>query len=222
MATLTHPSPAATPAIHRGGGGRLGGNGFPPGGDGSDFSRRELPSRVYYVGMWVAIAGICMLFAAFTSALVVRQGISNDWARTGVPHILYLNTLILLASSITLELARHSLTVERSQLFKGWLYVTVLLGFSFVAGQLLAWRELAVSGVYLSTNPASSFFYLLTAAHGLHLLGGVAALCYLTFQTRRLARKLKNRVAVDVTALYWHFMDGLWLYILFLLVRSIA
>jgi cytochrome c oxidase subunit 3 len=168
--------------------------------------------------MWIAMAAILMLFAAFTSALIVRQGISTDWVPTALPPVLYLNTAVLLASSLTLELSRRSLAAHSPDQFARWFYITIGLGFGFVAGQLVAWRELASRGVYLSTNPSSSFFYLLTAAHGLHLLGGIAAMCYLAFHCRKLALKFKKPVAVDVAALYWHFMDGLWLYILILLM----
>jgi cytochrome c oxidase subunit 3 len=159
-----------------------------------------------------------MLFAAFTSALIVRQGISSDWVPTALPRILYLNTAVLLISSLTLQFSRRSIAASRHDQFARWLYITIALGWGFVAGQLVAWRELASRGVYLSTNPSSSFFYLLTATHGLHLLGGIAALCYLAFHYRKLATKNKEPVAVAVVALYWHFMDALWLYILILLM----
>jgi cytochrome c oxidase subunit 3 len=102
--------------------------------------------------------------------------------------------------------------------FAGWLYATLLLGLAFVGGQLIAWHSLEAHGVYLATNPSSSFFYLLTATHGVHLLGGIVALCYLAFRARRIAVTAKKRTAVDVTAIYWHFMDGLWIYVLALMM----
>jgi cytochrome c oxidase subunit III len=223
--TLSPPKPAAPP--NNGGfdghGYGSGGNGF-GGFDGSprgEFSDGAVLRRLYLTGIWLTIAGIAMLFAAFTSAMIVRQGISSDWVPTQLPGILYFNTILLLASSLTLELARQSLAADRGVQFTRWLYGTVALGLGFVAGQLLAWQELVSRGVYLSTNPSSSFFYLLTAAHGIHLLGGIAALCYLVFHSRRLALKLKSHAAVDATAAYWHFMDGLWLYILVLLVTRL-
>ncbi|HEV2349918.1 MAG TPA: cytochrome c oxidase subunit 3 [Terriglobia bacterium] len=176
-----------------------------------------MPAQTYRTGMWMALVAIVMLFASFTSALIVRKGGSSDWAAIALPRILYFNTLILLASSVAFEISRRALGAGRASQFKIWLKVTSILGVAFIGGQLVAWRELASHGVYLSTNPSSSFFYLLTAAHGLHLLGGVIALCYLVGQAPRLAAGLKKRVAVDVTALYWHFMDGLWIYLLLLL-----
>lgn len=171
--------------------------------------------------MYMALAGILMIFAAFTSALVVRRGISNDWVPTALPHLLYLNTAVLLASSGTLELSRRALAAGRGEAFIHWLFGTLLLGLAFIGGQLLAWRELVARGVYLATNPSSSFFYLLTAAHGIHLLGGIGGLIYLALRARKIASAAKRRTIVDVTALYWHFMDGLWVYLLLLLmVRS--
>lgn len=168
--------------------------------------------------MWLALAAIVMLFAAFSSALVVRKGLSNDWVATGLPRILWLNTLVLVASSLTLELSRKSLAVGLGERFARWWYVTVGLGLAFIGGQLLAWRELAARGVYLGTNPSSSFFYLLTAAHGVHLLGGIGALFYIVFRAPRYVLAPEKRTAVDLTAIYWHFMDGLWIYILLLLM----
>jgi len=204
------------------GGGSNGGYRF--GGDGSHGGYGShgwlVPARAYRTGMWMALAAIVMLFAAFTSALVVRKGISNDWVRTELPHILWLNTAVLLASSLTFELARRALDEgDRFSVERGarWLYLTLALGIGFIAGQLVAWRELAARGVYLSTNPSSSFFYLLTAAHGVHLLGGIVALAYAAFVARKIVAQPRKRIVVDLTALYWHFMDGLWVYLLILL-----
>jgi cytochrome c oxidase subunit 3 len=92
-----------------------------------------------------------------------------------------------------------------------------VLGVGFLLGQVLAWRQLAEQGIYLATNPSSSFFYVFTATHGLHLLGGVAALAYAAMAVR-LGRGIETRrMVLEVTALYWHFMGVLWIYILGLL-----
>ena len=215
MPTIEAPVKPESPA-----GGTYGGGDFfkgfgGPGGNGGA-GAWSVPSHTYQVGMLMAIAAIVMLFAAFTSAMVVRKGLSTDWVPTALPSILYLNTVILIASSAALELSRRSLAQGLGSRFALWLYATVGLGAAFVAGQLLAWRELGARGVYLSTNPSSSFFYLLTATHGIHLLGGIVALAYVAARAKTIARGEKKRTAVDVTALYWHFMDGLWIYILIL------
>jgi cytochrome c oxidase subunit 3 len=161
-----------------------------------------------------------MMFAAFTSALVVRKGSSLDWRSFTLPSILYLNTLILLASSVTLEIARHRVAAfmnglkTRSEHPARWLYVTLGLGLLFVAGQYLAWKQLSAQGLYLATNPSSSFFYVLTAAHALHILGG---LCGLLYVIRKLNNSTLRRNTLVATARYWHFMDALWVYLLVLL-----
>lgn len=195
-----------------------GGNGF---GGGGDFGLPEyrVPGRTYQLGMWFALIGIVMLFAAFTSAMVVRRGMSFDWVSIALPRVLWLNTGILIASSLTLEFARHALAERAPVNFIRWLTATVVLGLGFLAGQLVAWRELAARGVYLATNPSSSFFYVLTATHAVHLAGGVLALGYVVFHAVRMARGWQRRTALDVTAIYWHFMDALWIYIFFLLVK---
>lgn len=216
--TITPPKREAPPRTDHSG---RNGRGFDDGGSGGgghwDSDGWTLAARTYRTGVWVALASIVMLFAAFTSALVVRKGLSNDWVATAVPRVLWLNTLLLMTSSLTLELSRRSLAAGLGERFTRWLYATLGLGLAFIAGQLIAWRELAARGVYLASNPSSSFFYLLTGAHGAHLLGGIIALFYVVFRAGRIVLEPRKRPAVDATAIYWHFMDGLWIYILLLL-----
>lgn len=171
-------------------------------------------------GMWVILAAISMSFAALTSALVVRKGGAVDWRHITLPSILYLNTLVLLASSVTLEVARRRIATFmgglRSQTAKPvfWLYITLVLGLIFVAGQYAAWRQLSAQGLFLATNPASSFFYVLTAAHALHVTGGLGGLVRVI---RKLQRLTLRRSTLEATSRYWHFMDILWVYLLLLL-----
>jgi len=158
-----------------------------------------------------------MLFLALTVVMVVRAVESNNWIHTAVPPLLYFNTLVLVTSSFTFELSKRALKTEASAQFVRWLYLTTGLGITFIVGQLVAWRELAAQGIYITTTPSSSFLYLLTAAHGLHLLGGILALLYLVFRRGKIVINPQKRIAVDITAIYWHFMDGLWIYLLILL-----
>jgi cytochrome c oxidase subunit 3 len=214
--TLTKPEEAV-----RIGDGSRGGGGFQPSGfgGGRGWGEFRVPERTYRLGMWFALTGIVMLFAAFTSALVVRKGMSFDWVPVRMPRILWLNTFVLLASSGALELSRHSLRAGTAKAFTRWLAAALVLGLGFLAGQLIAWRELAARGIYLASNPGSSFFYVLTAAHGFHLLGGVVALAYVVVRARPIALGEARRTPVDVTAIYWHFMDALWIYVFFVLMR---
>jgi cytochrome c oxidase subunit III len=171
-------------------------------------------------GIWVVLASITMSFAAFTSALIVRQGSALDWRHLTLPRILYLNTLVLLGSSVALEVARR-----RVGAFMGgrknqgasptrWLYITLFLGLLFVAGQYVAWMQLRARGLFLATNPNSSFFYVLTAIHALHVTGGLGGLARVIF---RLHKSILRKSTLDATSHYWHFMDALWVYLLLLL-----
>jgi len=187
------------------------------------------PSAPAQTGVWVGIAAITMSFAAYSSALIVRQGASPDWQHFTLPRVLFFNTLVVLASSATLYVARprSRATVDRSGTVTGvdaphltWLYATILLGFLFLAGQILAWRNLVAQGLTLSSSPSSSFFYLLTAMHGLHLLGGLAGLLYVVYRVRR-SSALRASVAYKAASLYWHFMTVLWLYLFAMLATRI-
>ena len=216
--TLTTPETASRLADLGGGGGSFQSGDF---GGGSAWDGRTwgVTTHTYKLAMWFGLTAVVMLFAAFTSALVVRKGMSLDWVSTEVPRILWLNTIVLLASSLALELSRRALSAGRMVQFNRLLQFALVLGLGFLAGQWAAWTELAARGVYLATNPSSSFFYLLTAAHAIHLVGGVAALSLAVLRARRLALEPARRTLLDVTALYWHFMDALWIYIFFLLLR---
>ncbi len=180
-------------------------------------------------GVWIGVCAIMMSFAAFTSAMIVRQGASPDWRHFQLPHILYLNTLILLGSSVTLGVARFRFTslvailenapASARKLFSEgifWLYVTAALGLLFVGGQILAWRNLAAQGLFLATNPSSSFFYVFTALHGLHLLGGIVSLFYIIHKIGK-THGTARTTGLGAVCLYWHFMDGLWVYLFLLL-----
>ena len=157
-----------------------------------------------------------MVFAAFTSALVVRRGLSDDWASMPKPPILFVNTVVLLLSSAALEVARRALTAGLRTRFNTWWTAGTVLGLLFLGGQMLAWNELKNAGVYIASNPSSSFFYVLTAAHAFHLLGGVSALAYVDVQALRLSLGPAKRTAIDISAIFWHFLDGLWLYLMVL------
>ncbi len=175
----------------------------------------EAPST----GVWVGLAAITMTFAAFTSAMVVRQGSANDWRHFAFPTILYFNTLALVASSFTLQIARRrfasldaSATGAAPTLRA--LYGTLVLGCAFVIGQYAAWQQLRSEGLYLSSTPSSSFFYVFTVLHALHVIGG---LCGLLYVISKLRRSVLRRNTLDAASHYWHFMDALWIYLLLLL-----
>lgn len=209
---------------HRGGGGGGGGGNGGEGGNRDDGAYHDSPRR-YRVGMWVALASILMLFGALVSAYVALSGSSESWRPVATPPFIWLSTAFILLSSVTFEAARRCLKREDERGYRRWLLFTLLLGTGFLVSQLLAWRQLTAQGFYLTVNPYSSFFYLLTGTHAVHLLGGLSGLCYLLFPARGKRKGVQTeqgREAVaSMTALYWHFMDVLWigLLLLFLLWR---
>jgi cytochrome c oxidase subunit III len=199
--------------------GRPNGNGSPHG-NGHSLTPRFSASR-YRIGMWLAMAAILMMFTALSSAYIVRAASSNDWKPLAMPRILLLSTGLILLSSVTLEVARRKHKSAADSSPKLWFCISAALGIGFLVSQLLAWQQLVRQGIYVATNPHNSFFYLLTAVHGVHLLGGLFALLYLAVRARPpksdTVAVAKGQAAADVATLYWHFMDVLWIYVFFLL-----
>jgi cytochrome c oxidase subunit 3 len=239
MASYTPTVSLDDPRISAGGNGHI----PPHHHDGDDFGSSffDVRLRRARLGLVVGLTGIVMIFISFSSAYVVRQGLPtldprtdvllHDWFPVPLPKLLLINTAVLLISSLTMEIARRQAARKAAlaQLVSvpgvsmhakeevSWLALTVVLGLSFLAGQWMAWRELAASGFYVASSPSSSFVYLLTGMHGVHLFGGVVAL--LTAGAASLLRRPADSqaIAVDVTGWYWHFMAFLWVYILCLL-----
>lgn len=228
MATMvTNPESVVTKDALPGGSRPTGnGNGRHPhangaGGFGGEPGREGFLRDKYRIGMWVALAGVMMMFTALTSAYIVRAAGASDWTPIAIPPFLWISTGLIVISSVTFELARKGLKRNDQQAYGRMLLITVLFGLGFLGAQLLAWRQLVSQGVYLSSNPHSAFFYLLTALHALHLLGGILALDYLLLHAwrKRAVEQIGARrsAAAGAVAIYWHFMAGLWIYLFLLL-----
>ena len=195
--------------------GHGGGTRPPDGGDddsGSSGPLRPVPRRAYFTALQLGLAAIVMFFMALASSYIVRKGLGVDWQSTPLPPVLWFNTAILLASSVTIVVARKKLEGGEREAFLSWWWVTTGLGLLFLAGQIIAWRQLAAAGMLLATNPSSSFFYLLTAAHGAHLAGGILALFYVMVRPWSRSR-ISQSTAAELASIYWHFMDGLWIFL---------
>jgi cytochrome c oxidase subunit III len=205
-----------------GGSGRNGAGDDPGGGNGrGDPSRSgDVPQRTYVTGMIVGLGGILMFFMALVSAFIVHKGMpGSGWMIFQVPRILWFNTAILIASSFTLAHSRARFRASDDEGFRHWWGITTILGVFFLIGQIIAWRQLVASGIALKTNASSSFFYVFTAAHGLHVIGGVIALSYVLLRSpQRPARRITRATLSEVVSMYWHFMDGLWAFLFVLLV----
>ena len=196
-----------------------------PNGNGSKrkgpFPDPDSRSNRYRIGMWVGLASIAMMFTSLSSAYIVRYASANDWLPLAIPRAMFASTALILISSVTLELARRNLKRFLQNAYARYLLLTALLGLAFLSSQLIAWRQLARQGIYLASNPHSSFFYLLTGAHAVHLLGGLLALSFLWLRSRRVvlepALVARRQAIADAVTIYWHFMDGLWIYLFLLL-----
>jgi len=229
----TGTATTGTKAINLGGAGQrpTGGNGGsrggpqpPNGGDENYRAARDDSPQQYRIGMWLALAAILMMFAALSSAYVFRSTrTQQNWQAFAVPLMLWVSTALILVSSATFEVARRALHRGEREAYRLWLIVSLALGFGFLVSQLLAWRGLVGQGIYLATNPHSSFFYVLTGLHAIHLIGGIFGMSYLMLRAGRgmkagISNKAaRQRASVDAIGLYWHFMDGLWVYLFALL-----
>jgi len=225
---------------------RAGGGDDGRGRDGGDRLPDSIPNygerlRRARMGLVIAMTPIVMLFTSFTAAYLIRRGfLSFDasdgayvriWVPVLLPWTLLLaNTAVLIASSVTIELARREITREAAlaplQSIPGislgderrfpWLALTSVLGLLFLAGQLFAWSKLSSTGFHLAGGTSSSFVYMLTAMHGLHLAGGILALLFASVAAILHRPVEARRIVVDITSWYWHCMTGLWVYILVL------
>ncbi len=187
------------------------------GGGGSGPEGRGADRRASFIGLFVLLAATGMVFAALSMAFWMRHSTSDDWISMRKPPLLWVNTAVLLASSVVLDRARVALKRGQRDGFNFWWTAATALGIAFLIGQVVVWHQLSSAGVFIASSPTSSFFYLLTAAHAAHLVGGVAALVYVDIQALRLRLGPAKRTTIDVAAVFWHFLDGVWLYLMVLL-----
>jgi cytochrome c oxidase subunit 3 len=201
------------------GGGGNGGDGGRP--DEKSDQERFVPDK-YRIGMWLVLLVVAMTFAGLISAyVVIAINKQIEWKPFVLPIQIWVSTVLILVSSITFEVAKKRLLAGEQESARNWFLGTTVLGATFIASQILAWLSLVRAGVYVASNPYAGFFYILTAVHALHVIGGMIALGYTVlrnFQTTSSDEELlRRRTGASVTALYWHFMGGLWI-VLFLLL----
>jgi cytochrome c oxidase subunit 3 len=162
------------------------------------------------------LATVLMLFASFTAALLVRRA-GHDWVPVELPRLVWVNAAVILASSIAVEMGRQAVAAGVVPLALTRVAAGLVLGVLFLAGQVLAWQALAARGVFLPTSPHAAFFYLLSAVHGAHVLGGIGALAWAVRGLTRSPRRPLTRAVLTHVAVFWHVVGGLWIYLLALL-----
>jgi cytochrome c oxidase subunit III len=188
-------------------------------GDGGGPNERGASRKTSLIGLIVMMCASVMTFAALASALVVRRGIGNDWSKMPLPWILWPNTATLLVSSVVLDIARRLLKRGKRVAFN-WVWCAgTLLGSCFLAGQIIAWRQLHAEGYFIAANPSNSFFYIMTWTHAAHAIGGLIALIWVAVTAVRFRLGPRPRTAMVVSLVFWHFLDILWLLLMWLLVN---
>ncbi len=162
--------------------------------------------------LWLAIAGMIMLFAALTSAYIVRQA-AGDWRNINLPVIFWINTIIILLSSATIHWAYNSYKKNNGDTYRTAITLTTILGAAFLVGQYIGWVQLSNNGVYIDGNPAGSFIYVISMVHGMHILVGVIALLVSTIRAYTKPFDPGRLIRVELITTYWHFVDFLWIYL---------
>jgi cytochrome c oxidase subunit 3 len=222
MATTLTPKKSDPPSTGSGGhinnfgGGDHGGDdgrGGPP--DGRGWSNELTPPpEGYRLAIRLTLVSVTVLFLALSSAYIFNRA---ELQPIATPRVLWLSTGLILASSLTIELARRALRRRAEGRFKFWISATMLLGLGFLGAQIMVWKRLVASGFYVNKNHHSGYAYIFTGLHGAHLVGGLVALAYVMLRNISDWTAVRRRVSVDATALYWHFLDGLWIYLLALI-----
>jgi cytochrome c oxidase subunit 3 len=210
MPTATEPArpmlggpPPFEPVTPTGGGGDDGG-GRP--------EKKGHSSVTSVVGVVVLMCASIMTFGAMTFAMIARRALSDDWHSLPLPHILWWNTGVLILSSVAIDLGRRQLRRNRRPAFNLLWSAGTVMGTWFLIGQIIAWTQLESKGFFLMKgNPVSAFFYVLTWAHAAHVVGALAAVYYVEYRGLRYELGPNRRSWVDASALFWHFLDVLWL-----------
>jgi cytochrome c oxidase subunit 3 len=174
-------------------------------------SRRKVAKNL----LWLGIVGIIMLFSGFTSAYIVRQA-KGDWLNFAIPFGFFLSTALILISSVTMNWALASVKKGDTGALKLAMLFTLLLGMGFVVSQYEGWKSLVQEGIYFTgpgSNSSAQFFYIITFMHLLHLLGGIISLLVVYFKALALKYGPKDYLGVQLCAIYWHFLDVLWIYL---------
>ncbi|MDL2407022.1 cytochrome c oxidase subunit 3 [Rhizobium calliandrae] len=181
---------------------------------------RGSPATAAKVGLGIFLAVVGSLFTLLISAYLSRLS-GSDWWSIPIPRLLWVNTAALATSSVALQWAKMEARLDRSEMLNTALAVAFVLAVLFLAGQVLAWRQLVAAGYVLADNPSNSFFYMITGLHGLHILGGLFVLGRTTIRARTSQAPARVSLSVDLCAIYWHFMLVVWL-ILFALFAGWA
>jgi cytochrome c oxidase subunit 3 len=176
------------------------------------------------VALWASIASICMFFIGITSALIVKRAAdtaNGHWLSFKVPVEFYISTLLIVLSSVTLFLAKMFFHKGNLLGYKWSILISTILGTVFLVFQYLGWKALVNIGVYVGgglANPSGSFFYVISGAHALHILGGLFPMLWMSIKAFTRTKNVQSKIGIELISTYWHFVDFLWLYLFALLI----
>jgi cytochrome c oxidase subunit 3 len=179
--------------------------------------RRAMGMNTSKFIVWLFIVSITMLFAALTSAYIVKQS-GGEWLNFNLPGMFWITSVIIIVSSITMQLALSAARADRFKGLRTYLIVTALLGLAFLTGQYESWKQLVEMDVYFVGNPAGSFLYVLTGLHAVHIISGLIFLLIVIVSSFKLKIHSRSLIRIEMCTTYWHFLGGLWLY-LFLFLK---
>ncbi|MGD9328742.1 MAG: cytochrome c oxidase subunit 3 [Cyclobacteriaceae bacterium] len=179
--------------------------------------RRAMGMNTSKFIVWLFIVSITMLFAALTSAYIVKQS-GGEWLNFNLPGMFWITSVIIIVSSITMQLALSAARADRFKGLRTYLIVTALLGLAFLIGQYESWKQLVEMDVYFVGNPAGSFLYVLTGLHAVHIISGLIFLLIVIVSSFKLKIHSRSLIRIEMCTTYWHFLGGLWLY-LFLFLK---
>jgi cytochrome c oxidase subunit 3 len=190
----------------------------------SDFRIVEEPKKPLSMhpkkfGLWVFLASVLMLFAALTSAYIVRQA-EGDWVYFELPQIFYSTTVLILLSSVTMQWAYFAAKKNELTTVRNMVIATSVMGVLFLVGQVMGWGEMAKQGVHLVGNPSGSFVIVLTLVHGLHLVSAIVFVLIVLAAAVKGRIRSGNLAQIEMCATYWHFLGGLWLYLFVFLLLT--
>ena len=186
-------------------------------------ARKPLSMNPKKFALWLFIASVTMMFAALTSAYIVRQAEGN-WMIFDLPNLFFVNTAVIIASSITMQWAYWSAKHDYPERVRLATSITSILGVAFLVGQFLAWGQMVENNIYFVNDRGSavsgSFVYVLSGLHGAHIISGVVFLLIVLVSAFRFKVHSKNMTQIEMCTTYWHFLGALWLYLLLFLMLN--
>jgi cytochrome c oxidase subunit 3 len=181
--------------------------------------RKPISMHPKKFAMWLFIASVVMVFASLTSAYIVRQAEGN-WLYFDLPDVLYATSLVIMLSSVSMQLAYWAAKKDKLERVKLYMAITSILGVVFCIGQLLAWGDLVKNSVYLVGNPSGSFLYVLTGLHAAHLISAIIFVLIVLVAAFQKKVHSGNLAQIEMCTTYWHFLGGLWLYLFVFLILN--